>query len=363
MASLPTEIIHQIILGLPTPFQQAKMCGVCRRFNEITVPVLYHSIHLGSLRRTAQCCQTLLSASVARSYCVRNFVVSPLPEECSEETPPGFFPLLDITLRTLSELEHLHLWFPTYADGIFDALATLILPCLRRFGCHQPGAQQDHYLTGFLSRHPALKHLEIIRPWKFVDSQSVWGAIGKSTDQADWSAIYLPSLRVYRGSLPYFSRICVPARGLTHATFWDIPQSVDFDALGNALAAATAPNIPFSLRVLWDGPITEVLVPLAKRLPNLQIAEVEPFMATDLVLFPSSVEVIAEALAELRYLVAFNFDNVMCEEDGAEAPNYDPAVNRAMLVRWSQGCPSLVMSQLHNRRWERTEDGDWEMFE
>jgi len=46
------------------------------------------------------------------------------------------------------------------------------------------------------------------------------------------------------------------------------------------------------------------------------------------------VEVIAEALAELRYLVVFNFDTFMCEDDETEAPNLVTTILRRIGPHW-----------------------------
>ncbi|KAJ6450109.1 hypothetical protein C8R45DRAFT_1044085 [Mycena sanguinolenta] len=349
MAHLPTEIVHEILLYLPTPFQLAKMRAVSRRFSDIAIPVLYRHITLGSITRAAQCCLAL-DRSFAVAQIVRTFVVSPLPGE-SHVDSPILINLLERMLFTMSRLEHLHLWLPTYDDGIYNAFPSLTLPALRRFGCHQPHALVDHKLAAFLDRHPALTHLEIIRPYLYVDHQSNSSALPE---------LRLPALREYRGSTTYFLRIAIADRCLTQASFWDVPRKADLRLLFQAAARATTTRRQFSLTFLWDGFLLNTaqattLALIAQHLPNLHSLKVAPFQYPVGRLNSTAVRNIAGTLAALKHLAEFHYDNAV---DGALTDDKQNVDNdRAAVALWGERCPTVVSIQLHKRSWLRGRDG------
>ncbi|KAJ7474385.1 hypothetical protein B0H11DRAFT_2035224 [Mycena galericulata] len=338
MPVLPTEIIHHILLDLATPFEQAQMCLVCWRFNDIAVPVLYKHITLGSLKMTKHCCQTVLRRRIALAHCVRSFVVSPVAGN-GEEDALDLIPWLQLGLRAMHRLEHLHLWIPSYDDNLFDALGTLTLPSLRRFGCHQPEEPRDETLVSFLERHTALTHLEIIRPW------------GYSERPKRRHHIFLPRLESYRGSASYFERIAINFRRLAHASFWDIPYGTSVQDLLRALAAATSAKIPFSLRILSDrlefG--TEILPLLAIDLPNLYSIELGPFMGRQRPLTSEAVQWIEESLEAFKHLTTLELDKPVYNTETEIRVQHTTSGDAETLMAWGQSCPTLVMCRLRKQ--------------
>ncbi|KAF7357218.1 hypothetical protein MSAN_01316700 [Mycena sanguinolenta] len=359
MAHLPTEIVHEILLYLPTPFHLAKMRTVCRRFNDIAIPVLHRHINLGSITRASQCCLAI-DRSSAIAHAVRTFVVSPLAGE-SHIDSPILISLLDRMLFTMTRLEHLHLWLPTYDDAVYNSFTFLNFPALRRFGCHQPHPPVDHKLVAFFDHHPALTHLEIIRPYLYVDQQSESSAL---------SELRLPALREYRGSTTYFLRIAIADRCLTQASFWDVPAKADLRPLFPAVAKATTTRRQFSLKFLWDGFLLDrvqatVLAMIAQHLPNLQShsrAVSIQRSSTELGSWPlmapcAAVTNIGGTLTALKHLAELHYDNPVdgVLRDGLDKQNVNN--DRAVVTQWGERCPTLVSIQLHNRSWLRGRDG------
>ncbi|KAJ6540337.1 hypothetical protein B0H19DRAFT_1268934 [Mycena capillaripes] len=231
----------------------------------------------------------------------------------------------------MRHLEYLHLWIPTYDDGLFDAFAPLTLPHLRRLCCHEPGDQNDYILTGYLMRHPALTHLQIIRPFRYLEPGS------------ELLPIPLPSLCEYRGSATYFLRIHVARRQLAHADLWDVPlASLDMRQLGRALARFTRADIPFAFRFLCDGRGLEILEVLAQYIPHVHSVEVGPLFHAPCSIHPEVVNRIADTLA------AFN--------DGKEVLRHSAGADTKAVTLWSERCPSLQTIQLHNLSWVRGGD-------
>ncbi|KAJ7474381.1 hypothetical protein B0H11DRAFT_2429168 [Mycena galericulata] len=356
MRAIPTEIIHAILLDLPTSCQ-AKVCTVSQKFHRIAAPVLYRDIQLLSLKKTTRCCVSLLGGlgSMSRALLVRSFVVTPVAGE-SYANSLDLMLLLDRVLNMLREVEHLHIWIPNYDNYLFNALAPLYLPRLRRFGCHQPGAFHDKYLTTFLARHPALTHLVIIRPRHYLDPEK------------RLSVIPLPALQYYCGSASYFLRIEVPNRRLAHASFWDIPRcakptrnTVSAHKLAVALAAASiaSPGSRLALCILGDAFGAETVPLFARALPHLQTLEIGPFLGPPTLLQPNMALYVAEALTALPYLTTFSLNNTADLLSTAAAGSDTVKGDGEVVTAWGERCPSLLTSRLHNRCWQRATDGRW----
>ncbi|KAJ6469175.1 hypothetical protein C8R47DRAFT_1150653 [Mycena vitilis] len=357
MVLLPTETIHEILLYL-TPFNLAKMCAVCRRFNEITAPLLYRRINLGCIRRATECCLSLVGVSlIPHSSCVRGFVISPLGDSSSaSDSERDTWILMKVLPRTLPRLrclEQLHFWLPTYNDALFMALPQLDLSSLRRFCCHQPGERYDPILTAFLARHPALTHLEIIRPFNYTEPP--WEAL---------SPVELPALNEYRGSLTFFLRISVAQRRLAHAAFWDVPVTLKLDkdwrGMASALAHTTTPRASqLAFRLLFDyshtaGLVLEILRLLGRHVPYLHSVEIGTFLNLPYRPGMKVVQRIADTLEGFRHLAAFAFNNSIA---GAEVVRDSVESDRAAVALWGERCASLLTIQLHNRTWLRGADG------
>ncbi|KAJ7616270.1 hypothetical protein DFH06DRAFT_1343284 [Mycena polygramma] len=297
MALLPTEIIHEILLYL-TPFNLAK---------------------------------------ISASY--------------SESDTWILMKVLPRTLPRLGCLEQLRLWLPTYNDALFMALAQLTLPSLRRFCCHQPGQQYDPILAAFLASHPALTHLEIIRPFGYAEPPS-----------DILPPVALPALREYRGSLTFFLRISVAERRLAHAAFWDVPITLkvdkDWRGMASALALTTTPRATqFAFRLLFDyshsaGLVLEILRLLGRHVPYLHSVEVGPFLNLPYRPGTKVLQRIADTLEGFTHLAVFAFNNSIA---GAEVVNDSVESDRAAVALWGERCPSLLTIQLRmDRRRRRT---------
>ncbi|KAJ7616310.1 hypothetical protein DFH06DRAFT_1239066 [Mycena polygramma] len=356
MALLLTEIIHEILLYL-TPFTLAKMCAVCRRFSDISAPLIYRHINLGCIRRATECCLSLLGVSlIPHSSCVRGFVISPLGDSSASDSESDTWILMKVLPRTLPRLgclEQLHLWLPTYNDALFMALAQLMLASLRRFCCHRPGERYDPILTAFLARYPVLTNLEIIRPFSYTEPPP--GVL---------PPVALPALREYRGSLTFFLRISVAQRRLTHAAFWDVPLTLkvdkDWRGMASALALTTTPRTTqFAFRLLFDyshsaGLVLEILRLLGRHVPYLHSVEVGPFLNLPYRPGTKVLQRIADTLEGFTHLAAFAFNNSIA---GAEVVKDSVESDRAAVALWGERCPSLLTIQLHNRTWLRGADG------
>ncbi|KAJ7147902.1 hypothetical protein C8R43DRAFT_1237091 [Mycena crocata] len=288
------------------------MCRVSSRFNQIAVPILYHDINLGSLKRASICCAALLGVSAAsRRFSVRSLVICTLDGDRESELDDLLLlrrmlliPRLEQALPMLVQLEHLHLWLPSYDDNLLDVLEKATLPHLQRFGCHQPGPTHDALLTSFLDRHAEqLTHLEIIRPYAFR-----FDNIALKTEPTP----FLPSLHSYRGSTSYFRHIRIPANRLEHASFWDVPAWANLHDLFIPLAAvaSVSTRTPFSLRFLWDGPRDEMLDMLSAQLPGISSVELAPFCSSNVVAaVEGMVDRVAKSLERSTHLVSFSLDN------------------------------------------------------
>ncbi|KAJ7107748.1 hypothetical protein C8R44DRAFT_885152 [Mycena epipterygia] len=353
MPPIPTEVLHEIISYLAAPCQQAAMCAVSSRFNEITIPILYRDLTLGTVAGIIRCCKTLIRTaySIPRQHHARSFVIAPRADESFPQSLELIL-LLEATLKELYYLEHLHLWLTSYDDSLFTVFPSLAFPCLRRFGCHQP--VNSCALGLFLNRHPALTHLEIIPPWRFVDP---------ATPRQPY--VHLPSLQSYRGSHSYFFHISVAARGLAHAGFWDVPPTTNINALAAALAAATSPRITFSLSILWDGPKAALFPHLARHLPHLRSLEIGRFLRhakSKSRLHKRTVPQIAGFLEQFKHLIVFNLHNGALTSDEANDRlllRHDASADRAALVTWGAHCPSLMLCELRNGAVCRKVDGSF----
>ncbi|KAJ7776916.1 hypothetical protein DFH07DRAFT_798193 [Mycena maculata] len=351
MPELPTEVINAILDDLPIPSEQAKMCAVSRRFNDIVVPILYRDINLSSLRKTACCSQTIINGSIPRTgslpraHLVRSFVVTPDAGE-SYTNSLDLMLILKTLLPMLHRLEHLHLWIPSYDNNLFDAFANLNLPELRKFGCHQPDSLHDGVLAAFLTSHPALTELSIIRPWCFDDYSPTRRP-----------PINLPALRSYSGSATYFLRIIIGTRSLSSAAFWDVPLRLEASTLATALAAGSTVRTPLALRILGDAFGAEAVPVLARMLPHLYSLELAPFTGPQKAFKTCMVQRIAEALGTLRLLTVFSVDSFPTAL-GALGAQHGRAVD-VVVAAWVTRCPSLVTCQLYNRNWQRLAGGQW----
>ncbi|KAJ7658773.1 hypothetical protein DFH06DRAFT_443073 [Mycena polygramma] len=346
MPPLPAELLHEIISYL-TPFQQAKVCTVCIRFDDITLPVLYSRVNLRSISRAIECCQTLLVASlVRRTSWVRTFIIC--PEDDSDADTHYLLRLLDQVLPLLCNVQHLHLWIPNYDDTLFNALPGLMLPHLRRFCCHQPGYASSLPLPAFLVRHPAITHLEITPPFKADTALSL-----------PQMRMNLPALREYRGSATYFACISLTHKSLASVAFWNVSdwQSV-LPPIMKTLARSTTRAVPFSFSFLYDGFVSkdvQLLHLLARSIPYLHELELGPFCRPPCVLTLELVDRVASALAAFRTLAVFRFNNSL---GGTETTPPDLAdADRAALIQWGERCPSLQEIQMYNRSWLRAANG------
>ncbi|KAJ7617209.1 hypothetical protein FB45DRAFT_933649 [Roridomyces roridus] len=359
MPVFPAEIIQSIVEELPTPFEQAKMCLVSTQCKAAALPVLYRHVKLRSLKMTTRFCATV-NKFPARGNYVRSFIVEP------EAGADKWGDLLEFTtlrraLLLFSQLEHLHIWIPSYDDDLFHTFTTLTLPRLRRFACHQPSFAYDNLLGDFLARHTTLTELCIIRPFGYQ-----WDNPSRPTDMSmSLPMVPLPALQSYSGSYSYFLRLVVRNRRLAHASFWDIPQSsldrnVLVHRLANALAQASEP-IPgpgLKLSILGDAFGAEAIPILARVLPHLRTLEIGPFVNPPCRLHPTTLPIISSVLKHLPLLTTLSVHSSADLMDPMRAGtngNRDEVVKQdaVVLTMWAKLCPSLVASRLHNQHWQR----------
>ncbi|KAJ7627024.1 hypothetical protein FB45DRAFT_1082085 [Roridomyces roridus] len=180
----------------------------------------------------------------------------------------------------------------------------------------------------------------------------------------------LPGFQSYSGSYSYFLRLAIRNRTLTHATFWDIPRSTGTDRrdilvhrLANALAQAS--QLELKLCILGDAFGAEVIPALARVLPHLRTLEIGPVLQAPSRLHPNVATAISSCLSHLPFLTTLNLNNSADLLDPSRPPAEGGFAQQdaAMLAAWSQLCPTLVASRLHNQYWQRgAGGGQWFML-
>ncbi|KAF7365766.1 hypothetical protein MVEN_00450400 [Mycena venus] len=350
LISLPFEILREIATSVDSATNKAALCRVSHLFNIITVPVLYRHIDLGSVERTLECFDTL-ARNPQRHDHVRSLRIMMDREACHGDYVPTdmIFPL-EGGLRTLQNLEDLYLRIPDFDDKFLIIFATLVLPNLRRFSTYHTGTYSP-ILPSFLNHHRDLTHVELIRPWKTVESPP-----------KDLPLLHLPRLRFYCGCSVYAGLLIVFNRCLAGVDIRAAPPETDLEALLYTLGEATSPSIPFSLTFLWDGPQTALFAPLAKYIPQTRSLTTGPFTSSShRPLSVASVQEMCEVFDQFVNLTSFNFDNVLRvkgEGGGDSQQRHSISADFAALTAWSMHCPTLLKSRLHCRNWSRY-SGKW----
>ncbi|KAJ7107765.1 hypothetical protein C8R44DRAFT_986896 [Mycena epipterygia] len=341
--SVPAEILREIVSSVDASKDKAAVARTSKLLNAIAIPVLYRHISLDRVVKALGCLGTLLNKPERQDY-VRSFKIVISTHGGAYLPVDMIFPLESV-LRTLRNLEHLHLRIPDWSPRYLIIFATLALPNLRTFSSPHTGLFPP-ILSSFLNRHTALTHLDLIRPWQAVDVQRV-------------PLLHFPRLRVFRGCSVYARALIVYHRILERVELWDAPPLTDLPALFAVLADATKPNTPFTFTLLWDGPQISVFAPLAQFLPNTVALTIGPFIDPSHPLTPKSIQEIAEAFASLHGLTFFDFDShSVAEGTTMQHQGYGLGADFAALTVWSAMCPTLVDSRLHGRSWARL-GGKW----